>query len=81
MNITVKLFAGARSQFGRDNVDVELPAGATVGDLRAALADDNPQLAALLSSSMIAIDLDYADSDRQVPTDAEIAVIPPVSGG
>jgi len=81
MTINVKLFAAARQCSGREEVAIELSAGATVGDLRAALATACPELNALLPASMVAVDHDYAANDQVLPDRAEVALIPPVSGG
>ena len=81
MNIDVKLFAAARQYCGCDQVSIDLEGDATVGELRAALAEAHPSLQAILPSSMIALNHDYADDETPIPEDAEIALIPPVSGG
>ena len=81
MKITVKLFAAARQCCGSEEVHVELDDGANVRDLRAALATAHPTLDAILPASMVAIDHDYASDDRRVDGKAEVALIPPVSGG
>lgn len=81
MNVRVKLFAAARERGGRDAVELELPARATAGDLRAALGEEFPELASLLPSSLIAVDHQYASDDSEIPAGGEVALIPPVSGG
>jgi len=81
MRVDVQLFAVARQRAGRPRVAVELPGGATVAELRRALAARCPELAALLPHLMIAVDAEYADDARPIPPGAEVAVIPPVSGG
>ena len=81
MKVQVKLFAAAKQIVGQEAVEVELPAGATVGVLRAALARQFPPLAALVGRAMVSINLDYATDNTLVPPAAEIACIPPVSGG
>lgn len=78
---TVRLFAVARERVGRGEITVELPEGATVADLRAALADQFPPLAPIADRVMIAVDSEYADDAMVVPAGASLAVIPPVSGG
>lgn len=77
----VKLFAVARQVTGRDTVDVCLPEGATVGQLRCELACQAPALLPLMPHLMIAVDTDYADDGRPLHAGDEIACIPPVSGG
>ena len=81
MHVNVKLFAAARQYCGCDDVTVELDEDATVRDLRASLAADYPALDAIIPASMIAINHDYAADDRKIDTNAELALIPPVSGG
>ena len=51
MNLRVRLFARARDLAGADHVAVELPAGATVADLRARLVAQYPRLAELAKRS------------------------------
>jgi molybdopterin converting factor subunit 1 len=81
VQVQVRLFAGARQKAGRSEVSVELTGSATVGDLRRALAAALPELAPILSRVMIAVDAEYADDSRPIRPGAELAVIPPVSGG
>ena len=81
MKIRVKLFAVACQLAESDTVDIDLPKGATVGDLRREIARQHAPLAPLVPHLMIALDTDYADDDRIVCPDQEIACIPPVSGG
>ena len=81
MQVEVKLFAGARQIAGGDSIRVELADGATVRDLRAAVERAYPDLAPIMRRAMIAVDADYAGDDTVIPATAEVACIPPVSGG
>lgn len=81
MIVRIKLFAVAKQLAGADSVAVEMPALGTVGDLRAAAAVQYPALAAVLRRAFIAINAEYARDEMIVPAHAEIACIPPVSGG
>ena len=81
MIIRVHLFARARDLARTDTIDTELAEGATVADLRRRLAADYPALAGLLERSAIAVDNDFADDSRVLPANAEVALLPPVSGG
>jgi len=81
VRVDVKLFALARDRAGVPSLAVDLPEPATVADLRRSLAVACPALAPLLPSLMIAVDSDYADDARAIPPGAEVAAIPPVSGG
>lgn len=75
------LFAKLRDAAGSGAATVELPAGATVADLRRRLADAYPAVAGLLERSAVAVNHDFADADRPLAAGDEIAIIPPVSGG
>jgi len=77
----VRLFARARDLAGADRVEIELPAGATVGDLRQRLAAAYPALASLLERSALAVNDEFADDALTLPANAEVALLPPVSGG
>ena len=79
--VIVQLFAGARELAGAASIHLNLPGGATVTDLRQALLLRHPGLAPLLARSRIAVDREFADDSAVVPDGAEVAIIPPVSGG
>lgn len=77
----VRLFARARDLVGRDTVTVRLAPGATVADLRLRLAVDYPVLASLLARSALAVNNEFAKDTLILPRHAEVALLPPVSGG
>jgi len=81
MQCRVKLFARARDLAGADTLSITLPDGATVADLRRVLAQEVPALAGLLDHSAWAVDNEFADLTQAVPPQAEVALLPPVSGG
>ncbi len=81
MKARVRLFALARQLAGSDSVEVDLPGGATVLDLRNAIQDQFPELAHVIRHAAFAVNTEYAQDETTVPEDAEIACIPPVSGG
>jgi molybdopterin converting factor small subunit len=81
VRVTVRLFALARQRAGQPELVVDIAEPATVAALKEALAA-LPALAPLVPQLMIAIDADYAgDDQRPIPPGAEVAAIPPVSGG
>jgi molybdopterin converting factor subunit 1 len=81
MQISVRLFARARDIAGADALTVEVPPGATVADLKKQLAVQCPALAALLERSALAVNDEFAGDAFPLPPAAEIALLPPVSGG
>jgi molybdopterin converting factor subunit 1 len=81
MRLRVHLFARARDIAGTSSVLVDLPEDATVGRLRQRLTEEQPALAALLERSAIAVNDEFADDQAILPAGAEVALLPPVSGG
>jgi molybdopterin converting factor subunit 1 len=81
MTLRIKLFAIARQRLGRDEVEVTLPEAATAADLRRALAEQFPAIADVLPHIRIAVNSSYANDAMLIPAGAEVALIPPVSGG
>jgi molybdopterin converting factor subunit 1 len=79
--MTVLLFAAACDLAGADSVVIELPAGSTIAQLRSDLARRFPAMSGLLAKSAIAVNHDFAEDDRVLQPNDELAVIPPVSGG
>jgi molybdopterin synthase catalytic subunit len=78
--LTVLYFAAARQAAGTDRETVEA-APATVAELRRLLVGRHPKLEPVLARCRIALDQELAVDADPVPPDAEVAVIPPVSGG
>jgi len=81
MKLDVRLFARARDAAGVERVTVELPDGARVADLRAALAAQSANLRALAPCLLVAVGTHYADDRVLLSPEADIACFPPVSGG
>lgn len=81
MKITVRLFAVARQLAGRETIELELSPGTTIGQLRALVAAEIPDLAPVLPHVQFAVGSAYARDDEPIPPGAQIACIPPVSGG
>lgn len=82
MIVRCRLFALARDLAGSECLEVEIPAGSTLGDLRKALAQTCPSLQPIVARLFLAIGHQYAaDSTRLDGTEPEVACFPPVSGG
>jgi molybdopterin converting factor subunit 1 len=81
MTFPIRLFARARDLARADAVTIELPAGATAGEVRRRLAVDIPALLPLLDHCAVAVNGEFADDDQVLAPGAEIALLPPVSGG
>lgn len=79
--VTVLCFASIRENLGVDSVRWEGPTGTRVGDLRAILATRYPALRALLSGCRMAMNQEFVTDDQPLQAGAEVAIIPPISGG
>ncbi len=79
--IEVHYFAGLRELAGIANSSLPWQAGLTVGQIRFLLSKQCPAIAGLLARSRIAVNDTLADDADTVPDRAEVALLPPVSGG
>ncbi len=81
MRLRLLAFASASDALGAGEREIELPDGADVAALRAELVRRHPELGALWSRLAVAIDGEIAGPDAKIPDGAEVALLPPVSGG
>jgi molybdopterin synthase catalytic subunit/molybdopterin converting factor small subunit len=81
MKIRLLAFASAADALGSGEREIELPDGSRISDLRARLDRDHPQLAPLWSRLAIAVDGRIVPAGTILQEGAEVALLPPVSGG
>ena len=81
MRTRVLLFAALREAAGARELLIELPAGASVSELRERLAADHPRIAPLLGNAAAAVNEEYVPGDQPLTEGDVVALIPPVSGG
>ena len=81
MIVKVEMFAAARDLVKERDVELRLPESATAGDLKQELVKRFPQLEEMVLRSALSVDHEYALDDTQLGENAEVALIPPVSGG
>jgi molybdopterin converting factor small subunit len=81
VTVRIRLFAVARQLAGTELVALDVPDECTIGDVRRLLAAKIPSLGPVLPHVLFAIGSDYVNDDTLVSPDAEVACIPPVSGG
>jgi sulfur-carrier protein len=75
----VRVFAALRELAGASTVEVE---ASTVGELLDRLsARLGPQFDRIMAAGRVVIDGEPADRDRSIAPGAEVALLPPVSGG
>ena len=81
MKVRVLYFAVFRERLGTDAEDVELPAGAAVPALVAALEARHEPVRALRGRYRVAVNQAMAAGDEALADGDEVALIPPVAGG
>lgn len=81
MNIRLLAFASAGDALGTTEMDLEMPEGSRIADLRARLDADHPKLQPLWPRLAVAVDGRVVTPDEPLTPGAEVALLPPVSGG
>src|SRR5450755_1399969 len=81
MKVDVLYFAVLRERIQLDHETVELAAGATVREARAAIAARHPSVAALLPGVQLAVNRVVAADSQALADGDELALLPPVAGG
>jgi molybdopterin converting factor subunit 1 len=80
-HVKLLFFATIRERAGTKSLELDIPVDMTIQGLKNKLADDFPKLKDSMKSVLITINREYAFDEAVVPTDAEIGMFPPVSGG
>lgn len=80
--VLVRYFAGAAAAAGREEERVQVPAGATVGDvLDHVVAVRGPDLTRVVAASSFLLQATAARRGDGVPDGAVLDVLPPFAGG
>ena len=80
-HIKLLFFATIRDRAGTKSLEIDIPANLTILGLKEKLSTDYPNLKDSMKSVLITINREYAFDDAVVPSNAEVAFFPPVSGG
>jgi molybdopterin converting factor small subunit len=81
LHVTVLLFAQARDRAHTDRFTIDLPEGARVTDAMAVIKAEYPALDELWPHLAIAADGVLVPGNATLHEGAELALLPPVSGG
>jgi molybdopterin converting factor subunit 1 len=79
--IRVMFFATLSQRAGVSSVEMDIPPAMDVAALKLRLANEYPGLTPSLSSVLTAVNHEYAFDEAIIPSGAEVALFPPVSGG
>lgn len=80
-SIKVLFFATLKDRAGVKEAQLDLPEELNVGDLKARLKQDFPNLVEALDSALVSVNREFAIDEDVIPEGAEVAIFPPVSGG
>ncbi len=81
MHLRLRLFASFADLAGSRELELELGEGARLSALQAALGEEFPELGAATAGAVWAVDRRLVQGDPPLRDGAEIAVMPPFSGG
>ena len=81
MNVRVQFYAQLRELIGIDELDLELPEGATVRELLENIYAQKPALRAHDKSILVGAGLEFVNRNYKLNRGEEIAIMPPVQGG
>lgn len=81
MRLDILLFAILKEAQKAERISLDLPAGSTIGDLKATIAREYPSLAAYLPGTRVAASLRFVPEHHVIGENEPLALIPPVSGG
>jgi molybdopterin converting factor subunit 1 len=81
MRVRFLLFASYRELAGTDELELELPAGASAADAVVALRAQGIAFARIPAQPVVAVNREYASLTTLLQADDEVALLPPVAGG
>ena len=81
MKIETQFFSRLRDVAGGNQLTLDLPEGATVGDLLARLYTTHPGMQGWDKTLLIAVGLEFAERTQVLHEGDSVSVMPPVQGG
>jgi len=81
IHISVLFFANLKDRAGIHRQALDLPADATVADLKQKLSEQFPAIKPLLGNTLVAVNQNFSFNEDKIPDGSEVALFPPVSGG
>ena len=81
IRVQVRFFAAPREALGTGEIEIELPAGTTVGELIGRLTEMYPVLQPYTRFLSVAVNRAYVGMQTELHDGDEVACLPPVGGG
>ena len=79
--ITILFFATLKDLIGEKKIEFELEPGTDVAGLKTQLAARFPPVQPALKTVLVSVNKEFAFDQDEIPSGAEVALFPPVSGG
>jgi len=81
IKVRVLFFSTIRARIGKKNIQIELPSGARVEDLKQEIAREYPDAAGTIVGMLASVNQIFSDDSTEIPDQAEVAFFPYVTGG
>jgi molybdopterin converting factor subunit 1 len=81
MKVKVLFFATIRDIVGEKEIEITLPEGSQVRDLKTALIERYPQAEQAMPTMLTSVNHVFSDGKTELSDGAEVAFFPHVSGG
>ena len=79
--VQVHFFSTIRARIGKKDIEVELPSGSRVGDLKREIAARYPEATAAISYMNASVDRIFSDDNTELSNGSQVAFFPYVTGG
>lgn len=74
-------FSTIRARIGKKEIQIELPCGASVADLKQEVARLYPAAAGTIAGMLASVNQVFSDDSTEIPDQAQVAFFPYVTGG
>ena len=81
ITIHIDLFSTIRARIGQKKLELELPQGSRVSDLKALLIELYPDAAGAVDYMLVSVNQEFTPDDIELSDQARVALFPYVTGG
>lgn len=81
ITVRVMFFSTIRARVGKKEIQIELPSGARVNDLKREIALLYPDASETIPGMLASVNRVFSNDNTEIPDQAEVAFFPYVSGG
>ncbi len=81
ITVQVYLFSTIRARIGHKQLELSLPVGSRVSDLKAVLIDQYPNAAGAVEYMLVSVNQEFSRDDVELSDKDQVALFPYVTGG